>query len=302
MTLDQTIHTLKRDGFINAGQIALAPAEFAELAELVRDAYLRLPADHPDRLEAGLGAEGCRRIPEQHPRIAALLNDVVSTPAIQSILAACLGGRYRIWQVNHRRSSPGDPGLYLHQDAVGEFNLALMLSDNARGEGATMFLAGSHRLLHRMKDLGVMVAPKLFALTGFLFTPLTGHTGDVGFFFNRTWHGRFANRSSGTYDVLLISFFPVRDPGESAAVANGWSSGFLNEMHGTVLGRLIDPPRAGAVGPASESFALAIDDGSSDSSDLRLRASVALLRMLTMVLQPVSRLMHAVTRAGEGGK
>lgn len=116
---------------------------------------------------------------------------------------------YKIWQIDFRRSKPGDSGLYLHQDAPGQLNIAVLLSDNSTGDGATIFLLSTHRIARRMKDLRVEVPPRVIRLAPFLFSPLTGRAGDISFFFNRTWHGRFANRSSRSYDVILIGFFPA---------------------------------------------------------------------------------------------
>jgi putative 2OG-Fe(II) oxygenase len=294
--------TLRRNGFANGGPIAYtAGDEFAELAGLVKSVYAGLPDGHPDRLQAALGTEGCRRVPEHHPRITALLDQVLTTPAIREVLDDVLGDGYRIWQINHRRSAPGDPGLYLHQDAVGEFNMVLMLSDNPSGDGATIFLPGSHRIPRRMIDLQVAVPPKLIALTTFLFAPLKGRCGDVGFFFNRTWHGRFANHSSNAFDVLLVSFFPADASAERASAADSWSAEFRSVTAGTAIGNLIDPPATGPARHAGRPFVLAIED-LRDWPGAGLRASVAFLKAMMAVLQPVSRLVRAVTGAGTAGR
>ena len=92
-----------------------------------------------------------------------------------------------------------------------------------------------------MNDLQLMVPDYLLMIMRPLFTPLTGKVGDIGFFFNRTWHGRFSNTSSPVNDVILSGFFPVGAHMGFPSPYVDWSKDFLQSIQGTELGRLMDP-------------------------------------------------------------
>jgi putative 2OG-Fe(II) oxygenase len=91
------------------------------------------------------------------------------------------------------RSMAGDSGLYLHQDGVGLVNLCICLDNNPNGDGATAVLPGSHLLEKSAKKLRLEITPFLFNTFRFLFKPLCFMEGDVSFFSNPVWHGRFSN-------------------------------------------------------------------------------------------------------------
>ncbi len=244
--MDRLILDLKKNGFVNAGRLGLTNIEIDELANLSRQIFdsvrdANYSADkHPDYISPIAGGEGVRRFPQLNLRVAELLDKVVSDDDVQAILNAVLGSGYKIWQVNYRRSSSGDQGLSLHQDSFGETNLCIMLGNNSFGDGATLFLAGSHLVPTRMKKWGVGAPSFLFRWLGPLFSRLTGKAGDVSFFFNRTWHGRSPNSTHSAFDVILFSFFP---PGGSFGYEGygEWSTDFLRTTSGTTLGALIDP-------------------------------------------------------------
>ena len=308
------LQTLKKKGFASAGQLALARAEVDELASLSNQAFATVreaSADgekHPDYLPPTSGVEGLLRIPQQHPRIAQLLDKVVSDDKVRAVLDDVLGPDYKIWQANFRRSIPGDRGLYLHQDSRGETNLCILLSSNPSGAGATVFLPGSHLVNMRMKEWRIEVPPLLLRWLSFLFTPLTGAVGDIAFFFNRTWHGRARNQLAHSFDVILISFFP-------AGAAFGfkgygeWGPEFLTSLQGTRLGALIDP----AIGTRQRSdglyeilpsgkassqelvFSLAIDDGQiprAGAGGVNLILTIAILRSVFAVGRPFWHLVR----------
>lgn len=240
MNIHMKIDELKRQGFVNLGPSLLSETEINELCTLSKNTFEETSQDHPDYLPAESGARGIRRLPQHHPRIAELLDQVVTNSTFKRTLENLLGSGYKISQVNMRESSPGDRGLYLHQDAPGEFGVIILLSDNANGCGATALLPCSHLVPRRIKDFRVEIPPSLLMFLRFLFTPLTGNAGDVCFFFHRIWHGRFSNQSSNAYDAIFISFFPA---GHCLGYeeCGDWSSEFLSAIRGTELGRLIDP-------------------------------------------------------------
>jgi putative 2OG-Fe(II) oxygenase len=244
--MDRTIIDLMEKGFVNAGRLALSNTEISELANLSRQTFnsvrdVSYSGDkHPDFISPTTGVEGLMRLPQLNSRIAQILDKLVSDDHVQAVLKAALGLDYKIWQVNYRKSVPGDQGLFLHQDSVGETNLCIMLGDNASGDGATLFLPGSHLVSARMKKWGIETPPFLLRRLGLLFIRLTGKAGDICFFFNRTWHGRSHNSTNLTFDVILMSFFPC---GASFGFEGygEWSTDFLNDSSETRLGRLINP-------------------------------------------------------------
>ena len=113
------IADLQSHGFVNAGQLALSSQEGNELARLTIDVYEGLTPDHPHYLSSKDAGDGVRGLPQHHSRISELLNQGVSNADVKAILSAVLGSSYKIWQIDFRRSRPGDNGLYLHQDAWG---------------------------------------------------------------------------------------------------------------------------------------------------------------------------------------
>jgi len=241
MTCEQIVDTVKERGFANAGPLALSSADATEFSTLADQIFRQMPPDHPHYLGSKTGGEGFRGVPEHSPRLAELLNRIVSTPAVGDVLRSLLGTSYKLWQIDFRRSSPGDPGLYLHQDAPGQLNIALLLSDNPTGAGATIFFPGSHRFVRRMKETGVTIPPSLIRLAEFCFTPVSGQAGDLAFFLNRTWHGRFENRTNQSFDIILIGFYPAGGRMGFPKPYVTWSPELLASLAGTELGRLMDP-------------------------------------------------------------
>lgn len=240
MDIRAKIDELKQQGFVNVGSSFLSQMEINELCVLSKKIFEEISPAHPDCTAEHSGVNGVMRLPQHHPRIAELLNSLVANAALKLTLETFLGSDYKIWQVNMRRSSPRDKGLYLHQDAPGEMGICILLSDNMNGSGATVFLPGSHLVSKRMKVWRVEAPVPLLKLLRYLFTPFSGKAGDIGFFFNRTWHGRLHNQSANFYDVIFISFFPS---GHCLGYegCGDWSAEFLSSIRGTELGRLIDP-------------------------------------------------------------
>lgn len=140
----------------------------------------------------------------QSPAFDAVLEKVITHPAIKGVLEAVLGAGYKMWQANVRRAEPGGDGQALHQDAIGELGISVLVNDHPTNDGCTAFLPGSHRWPIRYGDIGLPLWPKHLAPA---LAAADGKAGDVALFFNRTWHGRFAGTHPGT--AILMSFFPV---------------------------------------------------------------------------------------------
>jgi non-haem Fe2+, alpha-ketoglutarate-dependent halogenase len=306
VTLISLINNLKSEGFVNFGRPPLSSQEIDELIQLSRDTVERLSPDHPHFSDCGSLTLALQCLPQHHPRIAELLDSVFSNPDIQLVLKSVLGPDYKIWQINFRRAMPGDRGLYLHQDSLGEFGLVILASESSNGEGATIFLPGSHLVKKTMKDWKVEIPPYLLMKIRNLFTPLIGKVGDVAFFFHRTWHGRYSNASNAPHDCIMMSFYPA---GASFAGNEGyanWSAEFLSEIDGTELGRLIDPSigtekqengrfkiLSQATVNADTPYALAIETPQGQQPRLgnfKLRAAIFFIRVVMGTLRPIIHL------------
>ena len=243
--MNRMIKNLKENGFVNAGRLALSDIEVNELANLSRYVFdsvqdvTFLGRKHPDYI-LDPGTEGVMRLPQLNSRIAEILDKVVSDDKVQTLLNDVLGYDYKIWQINYRRSKPGDQGLNFHQDSFGETNLCIMLGDNFSGNGATLFLAGSHLVSTRMRKWKIEAPSFLLRYLDPLLTKLKGKAGDISFFFNRTWHGRSHNSTHLTYDVILMSFFPCGATFGYEGYGK-WSNEFLKDFSDTRLGMLINP-------------------------------------------------------------
>lgn len=238
MRSKEVLDRIRIDGFVNAGNVVLTNSESSELSELVRGAYQSAQdLNHPNLLSTNDGAAGLQCLPEHHPRIAALFDLVVSSKFVKDVLSGIVGDSYKISQIVYRTSRQGDRGLHLHQDAFAQFNICIMLTDNPLGDGATCFVRGSHLLKKRLKDMGLFFPNFLTRYLSILLTPLSGSKGDIGFFLNRTWHGRFPHLSKNNQDIILIGFFPA---GASYSF-NEWTPNFLDSPTATTLKHLLDP-------------------------------------------------------------
>ncbi len=196
----------KDKGYVNFGSI-LSSEDVSKLAVLCRQIYETMDKDDPS-YHTGGGVEGFNQLIIHDPNTATLINRIFCNSNIKSFLEEVLGRKYKILDIGFRRSKPGDRGLYMHQDGVGQVNMAICLDDNPDGDGATAFLSGSHLLEKSAKTLRLELPPILLNTFRFLFTPLICKKGDVCFFSNRVWHGRFRNKSKFNHDVLMLGLFP----------------------------------------------------------------------------------------------
>lgn len=309
MTLSPLINNLKSEGFVNFGRAPLSSHELDELIQLSRDVADSLSSDHPGRISVEKSGVGIvQSLPQHHHRIAKLLDLIFINPDIQLALKSVLGPDYKIWQINFRRAMPGDRGLYLHQDSLGEFGLVILASESNDGEGATIFLPGSHLVPRTMKDWKIEMPPYLLMKIRNLFTSLTGQVGDIAFFFNRTWHGRCSNASNNSNDCIMMSFYPA---GAYLAGDDGygdWSAEFLSKIEGTELGRLIDP----SIGTEKQEdgrfkilssdtanvdipYALAIETPQGQQPCLgsfKVRATIFFIQVVMRILRPAMPLAH----------
>ena len=142
-------------------------------------------------------------------RIDQLLEKILINSEVKSILSEILGENYLIRQIFARYNTPDDKGLTLHQDAIGEAGLMILVNDQP--DGSTVFFPGS-QLIPSKKHLAQMVSwnsLKLINLTKYFLTPAAGNAGAHFFFLHRTWHGRTPGKSNETKISIFFDMFPV---------------------------------------------------------------------------------------------
>lgn len=233
MGIQQKIKEFKSNGYVNIGSSLLENWEIDELCNAARSVFETIPSDHAAAIRDE-GVTGVLDLPYYNNQITRLIDKIVSDRDFQTFLLEILGDGCKIWDISFRRSNPGDRGLYLHQDGVGQVNMAICLDNNQGGIGATALLPSSHLVARSIRDLRAEVPPIILNWFSFLFVPLAGKRGDVAFFSNRTWHGRFANFSDTAHDVILIGFFP-----KGYRYSRSWSKDLIDTCQGGELGRLL---------------------------------------------------------------
>lgn len=201
------INFFKKQGFVNFGSIIFSKEECKKLKKIVDHICESTPIEHQDFIKdpSVLGVEN---LPLHNKEILKFINKIVSHSSVKFFLDNILGKNYKIWHISSRRSSEGDRGLYMHQDGVGQVNMVINLDNNINGEGATAIIPSSHLILKSQAEMKI-VMPRIFTnLFSILFKPLSGSVGDIVFFSNKAWHGRFRNKSFEDHNVILVGFFP----------------------------------------------------------------------------------------------
>ena len=142
-------------------------------------------------------------------RIDELLEKILINPEIQNTLLKVLDKNYFLRHISARYNEPNDEGLALHQDAIGEVSLMVLLNDQL--DGSTFFFPGT-QLIPSNKQTATKVSwnsLKLTKITNYFLMLANGRVGDYYYFLNRTWHGRTPGKSNKTKLSLFFDFFPV---------------------------------------------------------------------------------------------
>ena len=138
-------------------------------------------------------------------RVDRIFDSVLRDPTIRGVLEAIHGPDYKIWEISARYSIDGDPGLGIHQDAFGQMNLALNLSELDDDCGVTSFIPRSH-MLYRWSHRVSWARP---SIGNRIAVPLRFGHSDFAFFLNKTWHGRTRNKGGTVKKIILIGTFPA---------------------------------------------------------------------------------------------
>ena len=222
------VDELKENGFVKNSENILTSDELHELKNCIN----KLFSDKSIDINTGSNALVIDSLAGIDPSLDFLLTKLITHENVRFVLNYVLGDNYKISQITVRRSIPGDTGLDLHQDAPGETGMILLLTDNLRSDGATSFLSKSHQLPRWSRK----ISWSSVTISSPFLSPLKGKIGDIGFFFNRTWHARLKNMSKKTHDVLLISFFP-----HSAIYESTYDEERLKMLNQPELRKLLDP-------------------------------------------------------------
>ena len=142
-------------------------------------------------------------------RIDELLEKVLKNEEIQDTLIKVLGKNYLLRHITARYNESQDRGLAMHQDAVGEFGIMILL--NEQPNGSTFFFPGTHLIpMEYYKAEKVSWGSlKLINLTKYFLMLAKGNAGNYYYFLNRTWHGRMPGQFNKTNISLFFDFFPV---------------------------------------------------------------------------------------------
>lgn len=142
-------------------------------------------------------------------RIDELLEKVLKNDEIKNILLKVLGENYLLRHITARYNKTDDKGLAMHQDAVGEFGIMILLNDQPNG--STFFFPGTHLIpLENYKAENVSWGSlKLINLTKYFLTLAKGNAGNYFYFLHRTWHGRMPGQPQKTNISIFFNFFPV---------------------------------------------------------------------------------------------
>ena len=141
-------------------------------------------------------------------RLDELLEKILTNETLKESLSIILGNGYKAWELSARRSNATDQGLRMHEDAVGEFGISVLLNNQTDAYGTTSLMPRSHRSRVSCRDAGVedYLRPSIMKLFSH---PITGSAGDVFFFFKKTWHGRVQSKRMIPSDCLLFGLFPT---------------------------------------------------------------------------------------------
>ena len=119
MNIKKILDNFKSSGFVNIGPV-LSSKEILELSKLSKKAFEHARDKSQGRINyrnyiaKDSGVEGLMYLPQHDVIIAQLIDKTLRSKSVASVLKNVLGHSYKIWQINLRRSSPNDRGLYIY--------------------------------------------------------------------------------------------------------------------------------------------------------------------------------------------
>jgi len=154
-------------------------------------------------------------------KVDSIIDELLGQPEVQNLLKSQLGDDYRLWYAMIRKIEPNGSQLRLHHDLSNEMSISILLSNTTTIDGATVFVTGSNHWPRILKYFPFLYPKRL----GRFLTPAIGRPGDVYFFDNATWHGRYPARSN-SHTSILLSFIP-KEVGAGKRIA---PNGLVNKV------------------------------------------------------------------------
>ncbi len=231
--LNKKINSFKAMGFVNFSSNIFDNKDSDYLKKMSQNIYNNLKSNHVDFINDD-GAPGVLNLPFHNKEYLEIINKAVCNSALIKFLHEIIGNDFKIWDISYRISMPGDKGLYLHQDGPGQLNMAILLNDSFSKKGNTAFLSSSHLLFKSLKSIKLEIPPFLLNALSFMFSPMTGKKGTIYFFSNKTWHGRFSNKSKDNNEILFLGFFP-----KGYRYGKPWNNKVLRASKGLFISNLL---------------------------------------------------------------
>ena len=208
------IDRLEENGYLQLSRSFYSKEEI-EKFEAFLDKTLKgdkeiIPKEHIDY--ECMGGKSCvvKYIVDYDNDIKSLINKIFTNEQIKSKLENILGKNFRVTETIMRRSMPGDEGLGLHQDAIGEHTMIINLTSTNNYHGNTIFAPKTHNLKKTLKEIFHLngISEKLFKVLKFLLFGKFSSAGNILIFNNRVWHGRAPNFSNENSDAILVGLYP----------------------------------------------------------------------------------------------
>ena len=199
LIINQIINEFKKKGISKGKSEILTTEEIKNFQKLIldkKDKYLKKGEVHHNII--GIDK-----------KIDELIEKILTNIEIKTTLEKLLDKNFLLRFCSVRYNQPDDKGLMMHQDAVGEIGLMILLNDQP--DGSTVFFPGSH-LIPSNKHLASKVSwnsLKVFNLSKFFLLIGKGKAGDYFYLHKRMWHARKPGLSKKTNMSIFISFFPV---------------------------------------------------------------------------------------------
>jgi len=193
------LRKLIANGFVKGEQRILDLQDLNRLVEIVnklRSQQLKRDDKLPFLQLAGANEE-----------LDLFLEKILSNEYVKENLKTIVGENYLMMSPCARFSSPGDKGLELHQDAIGETGLLFLLSSQKKG--STVMLKSSHKFPGRISNYLSWNSNKLINLISLISDNVTGEKGEHYYWFHKTWHGRKSNADNVEEHIsIFFPFFP----------------------------------------------------------------------------------------------
>ena len=110
-----------------------------------------------------------------------------------SICEKIVGKNFRIFTLSIRQLDNLSTPLQIHQDEFAMLTFTIPLNDISTKDASTSFIPGSHLFNFSILDDFFNIPTFLY---NFLTTTYKGKVGDLGLFFNKTFHGTFVQKKN----------------------------------------------------------------------------------------------------------